>query len=80
MIFRWGLPQPTFIPVTILAINTTNDEENEMKVKKEEKFYSCMSKLGMSLIIIGFGFQFVATIDFKNKIRNNHRKHTKKEQ
>jgi hypothetical protein len=72
IIFKWGLPQPTFTQGTLLAVsdNTRIDntgktaKEHGLEVEKKEKFYSCMSKLGMAFIIIGFIFQFLATTRF----------------
>ena len=72
IIFKWGLPQPIFIQGTLLAVsdNTPVDDtgktakEYGLEVEKKEKFYSCMSKLGIAFIIIGFIFQFLATTRF----------------
>lgn len=69
IIFIWGPPQPSFSTGVGIAVsdNTPIDDtgktakEHDLEVEKKEKLYSCMSKLGIALIIIGFIFQFVAT-------------------
>ena len=69
IIFIWGPPQPTFSIGVGLAVsdNTIIDDtgktakEHDLEVIKKEKFYSCMSRLGMALIIMGFIFQYLPT-------------------
>lgn len=81
IIFIWGPPHPSFSKGVGIAVsdNTIIDDtgktakEHDMEVEKKEKLYSCMSKLGIILIIIGFVFQFVTTINFKNSKGPKHK-------
>ena len=79
MLFTWGPPQPSFeIGIGIgLEDNTPigNTEktvaDHNREVKAKKRLYSRMSKLGLLLIAIGFGFQFVAVWIDRPKI-NTH--------
>ena len=69
IIFIWGAPQPSFSTGVGIAVsdNTPIDDtgktakEHDLEVEKKRNLYSCMSKLGIILIMVGFVFQFVAT-------------------
>jgi len=68
MLFTWGPPQPSFETGIGIGLEDNNLIDNTGKtvadhnqeVKAKELLYSCMSQLGLLLIAIGFGFQFVA--------------------
>lgn len=67
-IFIWGPPQPTLKPGIFLALEDKTPIDNTDKTVEEynkeiiskRKLYSCMSKIGLVLIFIGFGCQLAA--------------------
>jgi hypothetical protein len=68
VIFRYGPPQPTHEPGIGLGLEDNNRledgrtvAEHKRDVEKNKKLYSCMSKIGLGLVFIGFAVQLWAT-------------------
>ena len=58
IIFRWGPPQPTFIPG--MFIDFGGSQEHDKLLLAERDTYKTRAAVGLGLIGIGFLFQFVA--------------------
>ena len=68
VIFRFGPPQPTHETGVGIGLegNTALEDgrtvaDHDRGVVKAKERYSCMSKLGLALVFIGFAFQLWAT-------------------
>ena len=68
MVFVWGPPQPTLIPGVSLGLENGTPIDDSGKsvaaynreVEKRRKTYTCMSRSGLILIMMGFGLQLWA--------------------
>ena len=68
MVFVWGPPQPTLTPGVSLGLENGTPIDDSGKtvadynraVEKQRKTYTCMSRIGLILIMIGFGLQLWA--------------------
>ena len=68
ILFKWGFPQPSFDEGvglgledgTVLEDGLSVAEHNYL-VRAEKERHNRISKLGLALLILGFGFQIVAT-------------------
>ena len=54
MIYKWGLPQPDFGPVTMALSESVSDETNRQAAKKA---HSWKSYCGISFVIVALAFQ-----------------------
>ena len=67
IIFFFCPPQPSFQEATVLSVSAgttfvdgTTEAERREKTRQEKQLYSCMSKVGLGLIGLGFAFQLCA--------------------
>ncbi len=68
MVFIWGPPQPTLTSGKSFGLENGTPIDNSGKtvadnnreVEKRRKTYTCMSRIGLILIMIGFGLQLWA--------------------
>lgn len=67
IIFRWGPPQPSFHDYVGLAVQPgtrTPDGrtagEIAAEATRQRRRFQCLSRIGLSLVILGFGLQAVA--------------------
>jgi hypothetical protein len=60
VIFRWGPPQPSFEKENLMAWG--DDPEHTAKVEALERRHRVMSRIGLSMIILGFILQLPAAV------------------
>ena len=67
ILFRWGLPQPSFEEGIGLGLedgtvleNGLTVAENDQIAREEKERFTRISKLGLALLFFGFAFQLLA--------------------
>lgn len=69
MLFRWGPPQPSHQQGVFLALESatpiddrgTNVAERDRQIEHRRARYAMLSKVGLTLVGVGFGYQLLAT-------------------
>lgn len=60
LLFIWGPPQPKLEEGSALLLSGAAYAEEDRKTRRKRKTYTIRSRIGLLMILIGFGFQLLA--------------------
>ncbi len=60
VIFIWGPPQPKLEEGSALLLSGAAYADEDKKTRRKHKLYTIMSRVGLLMILAGFGFQLLA--------------------